>query len=131
MSKAAKPTPVQAPPSVVSTQTAIYLLNSKITKLEELVKSHMNVIEQKIGEHESYVTDNVPDLDLINRALSDINSRLLDLESLDTRISAIEAASNLKPAAPAPKKRGTVKLADLTPTPGETPAGDSPGISFS
>lgn len=131
MSKAAKQTPAPAPPSVVSTQTAIYLVNAKVMKLEELVKSHMNVIEQKIGEHETYVTDNIPDLDLINRALSDINSRLLDLESLDTRISALETAGNMKPAAPAPKKRGTVKLADLTPTPVEVPAGDSPGISFS
>ena len=128
MSKAAKPTPA---PSVVSAQTAIYLLNAKIVKLEELVKSHMNVIEQKIGDHETYVTDNIPDLDLINRALSEFNSRLLDVEALDTRISVLEAAGNLKPAAAAPKKRGTVKLADLTPTPVEMPAVDSPGISFS
>jgi hypothetical protein len=114
----------------VSAQTAIYLLNSKIGKLEELVKSHMEVIEQKMGDHETYVTDNVPDLELITRAISDINSRLLDLEALETRIAALESgAPAAKPAAP-PKKRGTVKLADLTPPePVEKP--DSPGISFS
>ena len=126
MSKAVKPTALPTQ-SVISTQSAIYILNGKINKLEELVKSHMEVIEQKIGEHETYVTDNIPDLDLINRALADMNSRVLDLEGLETRIAVLEAASNMKPAAP-PKKRGTVKLTDLTPPPPEAPL---LGISFS
>ena len=129
MSKAVKPTPSPVQSSVISAQSAIYILNNKIQELEKLVKSHMAVIEQKIGEHETYVTDNIPDLDLINKALSDVNSRLLDVEAFDARISAIEAANNVKPVAPAKKKeRGTVKLADLSP-----PVESSPvlGISFS
>lgn len=129
MSKARAPAQPVAQSTVVSAQTAIYLLNSKIGKLEEMVKSHMEVIEQKMGDHETYVTDNVPDLELITRAISDINSRLLDLEALETRIAALESGAPAKPAAP-PKKRGTVKLADLTPEPA-TEKPDSPGISFS
>jgi hypothetical protein len=129
MSKAAKPAPIVQPQSnVISAQSAIYILNSKIQKLEEMVKSHMDVIERKFGDHETYVTDNIPDLDLINRALADINSRLLEAEAFEGRIAALESASNIKPAA-APKKRGTVKLADLAPTP-VSPSAEL-GISFS
>jgi len=128
--------------SMISTQTAIYMLNAKIQKIEEVMKLHMDDIENKFGEHEAYVTDNIPDLDLINKALSDINTRLIDLESLETRISALEnggrvaspsvATTSLSPVqtpspTPAPsKKKGTVKLADITPAPVI-----EPGISFS
>lgn len=121
-------------PSMISTQSAIYLINNKVQKLEEVLKLHMDDIEQKFGDHEAYVTDNIPDLDLINKALSDINTRLIDLEGLEARISALEGGP--KPASPppaigapvaekpAPKKKGTVKLADITAPP-------EIGISFS
>ena len=129
--------------SMISTQTAVYMLNNKIQKLEEVMKMHMDDIEGKFGEHEAYVTDNIPDLDLINKALSDINTRLIDLEGLDARIAALENGSKVnptKPVSPSPvsptlstssnsnstKKKGTVKLADMTPTPVV-----EPGISFS
>jgi hypothetical protein len=129
--------PVATPPSMISTQSAIYLINNKVQKLEEVLKLHMDDIEQKFGDHEAYVTDNIPDLDLINKALSDINTRLIDLEGLEARITALE--SGVKPASPppatgtigapmaekpAPKKKGTVKLADITAPP-------EIGISFS
>lgn len=134
MSKVSKPAQTQTPPvmsSVVSTQSAIYILNNKIQKLEEYLRAHMDVIEQKIGDHETYVTDNIPDLELINKALADINTRLLDVDALDARLSAIEAATNIKPPAAPTKKRGTVKLADLTPTPVEPATPPVLGISFS
>ena len=145
MSKA-KPlsTPVAQPPasnSLISTQTAIYLLNNKIQKIEEVMKLHMDDIENKFGEHEAYVTDNIPDLDLINKALSDINTRLIDLEGLEARVAALEnggakpvTPTSPKADSPAPppnpaKKKGTVKLTDITPTPVVGESG--PGISFS
>ena len=138
---------VQSSPSgqavpMISPQTAIYLLNDKIQKLEAIVKLHMDDIENKFGEHEAYVTDNIPDLDLINKALSDINTRLIDLEGLEGRISALEggnkpsspvtSASSVQTPTPA-KKKGTVKLADITPTPvvGTESPPSGPGISFS
>jgi len=131
---------------MITTQSAIYMLNEKIQKLEGIMKLHMDDIERKFGDHETYVTDNIPDLDLINKALSDINTRLIDLEGMEGRIAALEAGSSknapsspvpaLSPApapapasapAPAPKKRGgTVKLADISPAPAV-----EPGISFS
>ena len=126
--------PMATPPAMISTQSAIYLINNKVQKLEEVLKLHMDDIEQKFGDHEAYVTDNIPDLDLINKALSDINTRLIDLEGLDARITALEGGA--KPASPAPllsapvaekpasKKKGTVKLADISSPP-------EIGISFS
>jgi len=126
MSKA-KPSAVQTPPSMISTQSAIYILNNKIQKIEEVMKLHMDDIERKFGDQEAYVTDNIPDLDLINKAISDVNTRLLDFES---RICLLESSEAPKPSAmapPPPKKKGTVKLSDITPT----PTIDQPGISFS
>ena len=140
---ASPPVPQSTPNSLISTQTAIYLLNNKIQKIEEVMKLHMDDIETKFGEHESYVTDNIPDLDLINKALSDINTRLIDLEGLEARIAALEnggskptsptaskPASPPVPAAAPAKKKGTVKLTDITPTP-VVGVESGPGISFS
>lgn len=138
------PAPPQVQSGMISTQSAIYILNEKIQKVEGVMKLHMDDIERKFGEHETYVTDNIPDLDLINKALSDINTRLIDLESLEGRIAALESAASKNapsspvptlsptpaaaPAAPAPAKKrgGTVKLADISPA-----APVEPGISFS
>lgn len=129
--------------SLISTQTAIYLLNNKIQKIEEVMKLHMDDIENKFGEHEAYVTDNIPDLDQINKALSDINTRLIDLEGLEARITALEnggakpaspssptSAASAPPAPNPAKKKGTVKLTDITPTP-VVGVESGPGISFS
>ena len=104
-------------PQMLSAQSAIYLLNDKIQKLADSHKLHMQAVECKFGEQDTYVTDNIPDMDLINKAISTINSRLLDLETLEARVSALEIAGGA--TKPAPKKRGTVKL-EL----------DEPGISF-
>lgn len=134
MSKSRASAPIQAPPtnSMISTQSAIYLLNTRLQKIEGVMKLHMDDIERKFGEQETYVSDNIPDLDLINKAISDVNTRLLDFES---RISLLENAGSASrsppalsppPAQPA-KKKGTVKLSDITPT----PTIDQPGISFS
>lgn len=107
-------------PTMLTAQSAIYMLNTKIQSLEESHRAHIFAVEAKFGEQDTYVTDNIPDMDLVNRAISTINSRLLDLEGLEARISALEVAGGtvVKPAAK--KRGGTVKL-DL----------DEPGISFS
>jgi len=127
MSSRPKSTPVAQPPNpptMLSTQTAIYLLNTKIQAVEESHRAHMQAVEAKFGEQDTYVTDNIPDMDLLNKAISTINSRLLDLEGLEARVAALESAGGVTaPVKSAPKKRGTVKL-DLDP-----PA--EPGISFS
>ena len=118
------PVPVNVmPPTTMTTQSALYLLNSKIQNLEESHRAHMAAVENKFGEQDTYVTDNIPDLDLLNKAISTINSRLLDLEGLEARIAALEVAGGGTVKAPAKKRGGTVKI-DLEPV-------VEPGVSFS
>lgn len=109
-------------PNLISTQDAIYLLNGKIVALESKLVKTVSILETKLGNHETYVSENLPDLDIINSAFSDINKRLLDLESLNDRIAALEANANIKPTSS--KKKSTLKLNELT----DATAG--PGLSF-
>jgi hypothetical protein len=110
-------------PKLISTQDAIYHLNSKISNLETKLSKTVSILETKLGNHETYVTENLPDLDNFNTAFSDINKRLLDLESLNDRISALESNANIKP--PSTKKKSTMKLNELTD------AVSGPGLTFS
>lgn len=114
----------QSPPTMLSAQSAIYLVNNKVSALESTLASHMKQVEAKFGAQDAFVTDNIPDMDLVNRAISELNKRILELEGLHARVSALEAGAGVvAPVAPTPKKvRGTVKLED---------AALSPGISFS
>ena len=112
------------PPKLIPVQQAIFMVNDKITSLETKLNSTVSLLEAKLGKHENYVTDNMPDIDLFNIAFSDINKRLLDLESLNDRITVLETNLNVKPPATAPKKKSTVKLTELKDT-------EQPGISFS
>jgi hypothetical protein len=110
-------------PSLISPEQAIYMLGNKISLLESKFNKTTTVLETKLGNHENYVTENLPDLECFNNAFSDINKRLLDLETLHDRLSVLEANANIKPATT--KKKSTLKLNELTDaTPG-------PGISFS
>ena len=118
MSSKPKPQPFSQP-TMLTAQSAIYMLNTKIQSLEESHRAHIFAVEAKFGEQDTYVTDNIPDMDLVNRAISTINSRLRDLEGLEARISALEVAGGAV-VKPTKKRGGTVKL-DL----------DEPGISFS
>ena len=110
-------TPQSQPSSMVSPQQAMQLLAVRIQALELKLAQHLTEIERKLGDHAAYVTDNIPDLDTLNTAISEINSRVLDIEEYDTRIASLEAAANvtppLPPKAPASKKKGgTVKLTE-------------------
>jgi hypothetical protein len=115
------------PPKVMPVQNAIYLVNDKINRLEVKLSNTISTLENKLGKHETFVTDNLPDIDLFNTAFSDINKRLLDLESLNDRITILESNLNIKPTAATPsKKKSTIKLTELKDV---TESG--PGISFS
>jgi hypothetical protein len=110
-------------PSLITSEQAIYYLGNKISVLESKFNKTTSVLETKLGNHENYVTENLPDLECFNNAFSDINKRLLELETLRDRIEILEATANIKPATN--KKKSTLKLNELTDaTPG-------PGISFS
>ena len=114
--------------NLISVQDAVYHLNTKILALDAKLTKTISILETKLGNHETYVTENLPDLDNFNNAFGDINKRLLDLESLNDRISALETNANIKP--PSGKKKSTLKLNELTDA---TPslANSSPGLSFS
>lgn len=119
-------TPPKDARSLISTQQAIYLLSNKISLLESKFTKTTGVLETKLGNHETYVTENLPDLECFNTAFADINKRLLDLESFNDRISALESNANIKPPS---KKKSTLKLNELTDA---APAPSfGPGISFS
>ena len=113
-------------PKLIPIQQAIYMVNDKVHKLETKLVGTVSLLEDKLGKHETFVTDNMPDIDLFNTAFSDINKRLLDLESLNKRISVLEDTLNIKPpvtSTPA-KKKSTIKLNELKDV-------AEPGISFS
>ena len=114
------------PPKLIPVQQAIYMVNEKVKKLETKLTGTVSLLEDKLGKHETYVMDNMPDLDLFNTAFSDINKRLLDLETLNTRISNLESSLNIKPpiTSVTTKKKSTIKLNELKEVEG-------PGISFS
>jgi len=109
---------------MLTAQNAIYLVNNKVSALESTLNTHMKQVEAKFGAQDAFVTDNIPDMDLVNRAIAELNKRILELEGLHSRVSALESANGTAaPLAPTPKKvRGTVKLED---------ASLAPGISFS
>jgi hypothetical protein len=106
----------------VSVKDAIYLLNNKVESMNTKLTKTIKTLETKLGNHENYVTENLPDMDAYNGAFSDINKRLLDLESLNERILLLETKLEIKPTTSS-KKKSTVKLNELTDT--------GPGISFS
>jgi hypothetical protein len=114
------------PPKLIPIQQAIYMVNDKINKLEIKLSGTVSLLETKLGKHETFVTDNMPDIDLFNTAFSDINKRLLDLESLNKRIAHLEETLNVKPpvTSGSSKKKSTIKLNELKDV-------SEPGISFS
>jgi hypothetical protein len=142
----APPQQVQQPDPVnrISIPDAIRFLNQKIVSMETFMNNHVKQMESKMGEHENYISDNTPDVELINKVFSDINKRLIDVELLEDRIARLEqmvqpdksttpTSPTTPPAAPAivkpvKKKGGTIKL-DMDQKL-QNPA-DSIGISFS
>ena len=124
-------------PKMISHQDAFTILANRVQKLEGTLQATIKMFEKKIGNHESYVADNIPDCEQYLTLFSDINKRLLDLESLNDRVSNLE--SNVPDTTSATddqavpvvsakvlisknKKKSTVKLTELTD--------NSPGISF-
>jgi len=85
-----------ANPRRITTQDAIHLVNSKIMSVDKLLKANLKSIGEKLGEQETYMTENTPDLSLINNAFADINARLVQLETLGDRLSAVEAKLSIK-----------------------------------
>ena len=127
--------------SVITTTDAIYLLGQKLTEIENKLNKTFGMLEAKLGNYENTMTEGKIDNENINILFSNMNTRLLDLESLNERIIALETNANIKPATSTKKK--SVKLNELTDTPSisvstsvptsvstSVPTSVSPGISF-
>lgn len=104
-------TPITANPSTpqpggqLSLQQAISLVGTRINKLESTLSTNMKEVENKFGQQDNYIVENLPDIDAINVAFEDINSRLLSIESngsvpstgatASTNISQLSAVKDL------------------------------------
>jgi hypothetical protein len=112
-----------APPVLITTQDAINMLNTRLLALEQKFTHHMAAIEAKLGENDTFVLDNTPDMEGITDSISIINTRLLDISELESRVANLEASrdpeaeptnsfSQVLPPKTPRKKGGTVKLGD-------------------
>ena len=110
-----KPKAKAQPAPQMSMQQVIYMLNDRINKTEVMVRENLATIEKKFGEQDQFVTDNIVDLSQINKAFSDLNNRLLEMEH---RLSQLESPEST--AKPVSKKKGTVKV-DLSEPPSFSP----------
>jgi len=72
-------TPIQ--PAQVSIPQAMSLIGSRLNKLETTLTTNMQEVENKFGQQDNYIVENLPDIDAINVAFEDINKRLLSVES--------------------------------------------------
>ena len=98
----------KAPPQMapqLSMQQVIYMLNDRITMMEVMIRENLATIEKKFGVQDQFVTDNIVDLSQINKAFSDLNNRLLEMEH---RLTQLETPDST--AKPVTKKKGTVKV---------------------
>ena len=65
----------------VTIPQAMSLIGSRLTKLETTLTTNMQEVENKFGQQDNYIVENLPDIDAINVAFEDINKRLLSIES--------------------------------------------------
>ena len=64
----------------ITMQQVLGLMGKRIGKLEELLNENMKAVEQKFGQQDNYIVENLPDTDAINVAFEDINQRLLKMK---------------------------------------------------
>jgi len=69
------------PSGQLTLQQAISLVGSRITKVENTLNTNIKEVENKFGQQDNYIVENLPDIDAINVAFEDINKRLLNVES--------------------------------------------------
>tara|TARA_B100000424_G_scaffold269566_1_gene266805 strand:- start:3362 stop:4273 length:912 start_codon:yes stop_codon:yes gene_type:complete len=87
-------TPV--PPAQISIPQAMSLIGSRLNKLETTLTTNMKEVENKFGQQDNYIVENIPDIDAINVAFEDINKRLLSVESgSSTNVDVKNVNSNI------------------------------------
>lgn len=81
------------PTGQLTLQQAISLVGGRITKVEQVLNTNMEEVENKFGQQDNYIVENLPDIDAINVAFEDINKRLLNVESVSGSASGSASAS--------------------------------------
>ena len=80
----------------VSIPQAMSLIGTRLAKLETTLTTNMQEVENKFGQQDNYIVENLPDIDAINVAFEDINKRLLSVESgISTPSNANNVNSNI------------------------------------
>ena len=69
------------PSGQLTLQQAISLVGNRISKVEKTLNTNMEEVENKFGQQDNYIVENLPDIEAINVAFEDINKRLLSVES--------------------------------------------------
>lgn len=102
----------------ITVPDAIMNLAHRLKHMEEVAFPQLKAIELKLGDMDTNLTENAPDMDLIANMFK---AQTAKIDSLMDRIAELEKKNDIKP----PKtKKGTVKLTDLD-------VQEEPGISFS
>lgn len=96
---------------------AVMNLAKRLKYLEDVAFPQLKAIELKIGDMDTNLVENAPDMDLIANMFKVQTAKI---DALNERIAELEKKADIKP----PKKKGTVKLTDLDTE-------SEPGISFS
>jgi hypothetical protein len=101
----------------ITVPDAIINLAQRLKYLEEVAFPQLKAIELKIGDMDTNLTENAPDMDLIANMFKVQTAKI---DALSERIAELEKKADIKP----PRKKGTVKLTELD-------VSEEPGISFS
>ena len=75
----AGPNAGQAPATALSIPQAISMMGSRIGSLENFTKTNLEEVEKKFKEQDTFIVENignVPDVEQINKAFTDIDTRL-------------------------------------------------------
>ena len=86
--------PSPAPTGQLSIQQAMSLIGTRLTKLESTLTTNMQEVENKFGQQDNYIVENLPDIDAINVAFEDINKRLLSIENHDSITKSVTNANS-------------------------------------
>lgn len=103
----------------MSLPDALINVAKRLKYLEEVAFPQLKAIELKIGDMDTNLVENAPDMDLIANMFKVQTAKI---DALSERIAELEKKNDIKP----PKnKKGTVKLTDL-----DVSENSEPGISF-
>ena len=91
----------QASASALSIPQAISMMGSRIGSLENFTKTNLEEVEKKFKEQDTFIVENIgnaPDVEQINTAFTDIDSRLVICEGKLEKLNLSKSSSSLPPS---------------------------------